>query len=44
MRTNSVEDIQRYKKASNTPDEVEEYFPGFSVFHRFHRTADTITT
>ena len=24
-----------------TPEEVEEYFPGFLVFHRLHRTADT---
>ena len=32
MRPNPAEDIQPYKEASNTTEEVEEYFPGFLSF------------
>jgi DDE superfamily endonuclease len=32
MRTNSTEDIWNNKEASNTTEEVEQYFPGFLSF------------
>ena len=34
---------KRYRLSTRlrTPEEVERYFPGLSVFHRLHRTADT---
>ena len=43
MLTNSTEIIQHYKKAENTSEEVEKYFPGLYGFHRLYRTTDSKT-
>ena len=35
--------IYNITKRLKTPEEVEKYFPGFLVFHRFYRTTNSKT-